>query len=1352
MSCSDTAWNTGLSVSELTLRDVAADSRNVYKELVRPSWPAGAEPGMVPFLLCQYQESAGGNGDLKIACVGLTVVLAVEPIFKVLTNVFNAFEAQDDAADASERLLQAPKIKGKPGPAQIAASDAYSWWGDTVTKGTIELGYYEMSLIADCADQDAGRLTLSFSADGAYQATRNKEEAKLEISDVTIYSLVPEHKDETLNILEKTPMVWAMVRAYGETGVAAHWNSVIRSVDLVVTYQDTKRIYKLVKMVLDEAKKSGFDRSTGYSYFSSLMERDDDPALDAAVATGQLLAPNAVDSVTKVEVRIDVLSLCMINDCMGWTVPFATLTAKNSVLDFQVRPDESATLKTGTTVDVSFYNVMNTCFEPLVEPWTVRLHAIETPGRATASITISADSRLEVNVSEMHMRSLVQTVEGWLQDSKTWNKDRDVTQDKFSPYRLRNESGVPLTFWLGSSFEPPTDQTLTKDLASGGEEPFEFSQRRALQVRQRDMSIEFHTLSIKFEGIDDVLTHVPVDIIGVHMLPLGELRAVAEIHNDSGCKIIAIQSTFKVYNKTSMSVDACISQTEGGGKAWEQQLAWQETFAGECHGCVPLNMSSIPYMSVRPNGGKFSYSSPFPIPTVPVTGDSIFVCCMPEEGSDETQPTYFRVRLDAKKPVGGHEENMRIVISIHPALRVQNALPFPVQAAMYAVPTGQAGVKVAECNISEGATEQLFCADITTSLRMTAFVNGFTKVTKPVLVHDADGGALDKTMDLIDSEGGILRLGMETTSSAWGDLTIVVYAQYIIRNFTQLPLVYGASGRVNKAAAGQASRLAIAASPEKSAPPSPTKGSGDDRHADSVFQAIYAVFGPRSAFHGTAVMCDPPLADGDIINADRLRGNVALVRRGVIPFTEKARKVSKAGAIGVIFINTDDTTFLAEGDKGPGIRLPSVMLTKTEGEMLARSAQMSALKVHVTPESASRTQRATSQLLEWKRVVKAAVRVEDAGVLGGTPDKAAGGGGVAEVLWGTEEENAGDVDAGNKEITFPESWMEMPGDVPFMFSYEAEDLTGNKAAFCLPGGEWSPAFSLESMGTTGVLAVPGRPSELPVLKQAKPLFEFGLSFELGTGNYSRSKVCSILPRYTVCNRLGFTLQLVQAGLEEEPNAVVELSDNDVQAFHWIDSARVKQCRARVVPSIGTHETFTTSWSGLIDPEQVGNFSIRFPPDGQGGSSLNVFIEIRQRRAATFIVFRQEKPEKSQYAVVNRSARDIEAWQLKAGKDGAEPTRYKIAAGERHPLAWDRPMQDRVLVVQVAGGRELAQVKMEEFGEHKLPGELHAEVFADGHARALRVSDTATARSTTTGLSSRSGGTDEDLEARYSLQV
>jgi len=1087
MVWSDTAWQSALSVSEITVRDVAINSTNCFKELIAPSWPPDHEIGMLPFLQAHYHESATGDGDLKASCVGLTVLVSVEPIFNVLSTVFNAFESQDDTAlTSAERMFEPPKIKGEKDKsvAPQQAADAYSWWGGSVMRGSFELGLCEVSLIQDCTDLKSSRLVLSLSADGMYQATRDKEEGKLEVHDATLYTEVPEIS-EPLNILEKTPVVCTVRKNYCEKGVVTTFASVLRSVDIVVTYQDTKRIYGLVKVVQDAAKKSGFNSSTGYSYFSSLMERDDDPAFDAAVAGGQMLAENAVETMTKVDVRIDIMSFCMINDCMGWTVPFATFCAKNSLFSFEVRPDESASLNCQTTLDCSFYNVMNTCFEPLVEPWTVKLEALETPGRATASIAFSADSKLEVNISEMHMRSLVQTVEGWLQDSKTWGKDRDVTQEKFSPYRLRNESGVPLTFWLGSSFEPPEDQSMTKDLASGGEEPFEFSQKRALQVRQRDMNIEFHTLSIKFDNIEDVLTHVPVDIIGVHMLPLGDLRAVAEIHNDSGCKIIAIQSTFKVYNKTSLSVDACICDPEDGSQnneAWEKALPWQETFAGECHGCVPLYLSNTPCMSVRPTGGKFHFSSPIPVPKVPVTGESVFVCCPPVEGSGETQSTYFRVRLDAKKPVGGHEDNMRIVISIHPALRVQNALPFQMQTSIYSVPAGGAGVKVAECSVGEGSVEQLYCADLKTNLRMTAFLSTFTKVSKPVLVHDADGGSVDKTIDLLDEAGGMLRLGMETTSSAWGDLTIVIYAQYLIRNFTQLPLIYGASGRVNKPAAGQNARLlTMGSTPDKPAPPSPTKQSPSDRHSDSVFQAIYAVFGPRSAFHGTAVMCDPPLADGEITNADQIRGNVALVRRGVIPFTEKARKVSKAGAIGVIFINTDDTTFLAEGDKGPGIRLPSVMLTKTEGEILARSAKSSALKVHVTPESASRTQRATSQLLEWKRVVKAAVRVEDAGVLGGSPEKQPGVG-VAEALWGSAEGNRGDNKKASKEIAFPDSWMELPGDAPLMFSYESEDLTGNKSSFCLPGSEWAPAFSLESMGTTGVVAVPGCASELPSLK------------------------------------------------------------------------------------------------------------------------------------------------------------------------------------------------------------------------------------------------------------------------------
>jgi hypothetical protein len=207
--------------------------------------------------------------------------------------------------------------------------------------------------------------------------------------------------------------------------------------------------------------------------------------------------------------------------------------------------------------------VLNSCFEPLVEPWEVKAtKEVEQGGRITHT-TVGADGPLDINICELHMRQLVQTLESWMQDSKTWGADlskEDPTQTKFWPYRLRNEAGTPFTFWLGSSLEPPSGEgaaggdgdprhaPLVKDVAIGGEEAFQFTNGRGgqLQARQRDMSMQFHTLSIQFEGISDVLTHVPVDISGVHMLPLGNLRAVAEIHSDSGAKIIAIQSIFKV--------------------------------------------------------------------------------------------------------------------------------------------------------------------------------------------------------------------------------------------------------------------------------------------------------------------------------------------------------------------------------------------------------------------------------------------------------------------------------------------------------------------------------------------------------------------------------------------------------------------------------------------------------------------------------------------------------------------------------------------------------------------------------------------------------------------------------------
>ena len=202
--------------------DVMASSTNLHKELICPSWPPGTAAGAKLFFQGQYIETSTGDGDLNITCVGLRVVLAVQPIFKALTTVMNAFESQaDQAATSAERVFEAPK--GKKG-AHVAeegqilrekAADAYSWWGESVMKGALEVGICEVILLQDCCDASSARVVLSLACKGVYEASRSSETGWVELQDLTLYSVLPDISDP-LPILGRTPVVCKMKREYGK--------------------------------------------------------------------------------------------------------------------------------------------------------------------------------------------------------------------------------------------------------------------------------------------------------------------------------------------------------------------------------------------------------------------------------------------------------------------------------------------------------------------------------------------------------------------------------------------------------------------------------------------------------------------------------------------------------------------------------------------------------------------------------------------------------------------------------------------------------------------------------------------------------------------------------------------------------------------------------------------------------------------------------------------------------------------------------------------------------------------------------------------------------------------------------
>lgn len=78
----------------------------------------------------------------------------------------------------------------------------------------------------------------------------------------------------------------------------------------------------------------------------------------------------------------------------------------------------------------------------------------------------------------------------------------------------------------------------------------------------------------------------------------------------------------------------------------------------------------------------------------------------------------------------------------------------------------------------------------------------------------------------------------------------------------------------------------------------------------------------------------PTLGCLALTNAAAVSGKIALIRRGNCPFVDKINNAQIAGAIGVIMMNNVDGTPIPMGGTDAGITIPSVMISKADGDIL----------------------------------------------------------------------------------------------------------------------------------------------------------------------------------------------------------------------------------------------------------------------------------------------------------------------------------------------------------------------------------------------------------------------------------
>ena len=127
-----------------------------------------------------------------------------------------------------------------------------------------------------------------------------------------------------------------------------------------------------------------------------------------------------------------------------------------------------------------------------------------------------------------------------------------------------------------------------------------------------------------------------------------------------------------------------------------------------------------------------------------------------------------------------------------------------------------------------------------------------------------------------------------------------------------------------------------------------------------LVHAVPAAFGcfthdlPRAS----CVLAQPELADRPLTNAADALGAVVVVKRGGVPFVEKARHAQQAGAAAVVIVNTAHEPYMAHGhtyadgrvDDGRGLSVPVVCVKLGDGSALASRLPCPVSLAFVQPE------------------------------------------------------------------------------------------------------------------------------------------------------------------------------------------------------------------------------------------------------------------------------------------------------------------------------------------------------------------------------------------------------------------
>ncbi|KAI6047634.1 vacuolar protein sorting-associated protein 13 [Pisolithus marmoratus] len=355
------------------------------------------------------------------------------------------------------------------------------------------------------------------------------------------------------------------------------------------------------------------------------------------------------------------------------------------MVDLSLRPfvvnlnDWSSKLNAATVVStqINFWNLTNSHWEPLIDPWTFTLSIIKEQLPDGFKVSLTARDRLDLNITTAF-------VELGLAATKMLGKEGEGVLQRargsYAPYRIRNRTGFPLFVWSDKEANASLTEASAVKVSHNQSVDWRFGDWKTM--REHVAVYEQHNIGIQIAGKPwDAVRGIPVDREGeftFSLRPRGEKyidRLLCAVTVENNVKVVTLRSTYLVVNQTFYPLELMLVDNSGRPVYSLEKILPGQDYA------LPIEAVTRNRVRLQPDQGfGYKWCSSLRFDDL-VMKRSLTIHC-PHSDSKEA-PFRFQAWVQTDLSDLTMRKSPKITLKLRAPVELENLLPYDVQYRIF---------------------------------------------------------------------------------------------------------------------------------------------------------------------------------------------------------------------------------------------------------------------------------------------------------------------------------------------------------------------------------------------------------------------------------------------------------------------------------------------------------------------------------------------------------------------------------------------------------------------------------------------------------------------------------------------